>query len=55
MTIITRKATNELLEKAEAGVLTWEQIARSALEYMSEDDVSDMANREGFIEDDTNE
>lgn len=39
----TRKVTNELMEMAEGGSLTWEMIARAALVYMSEREVADMA------------
>ena len=38
-----RESTNELLELAEEGVISWETIARSCLCYLSEDDVADMA------------
>ena len=47
-----RKATNKVIEMAEAGVLSWETIARAALNYMSEDEVADMAQYNEFIEDD---
>ena len=46
-----RKATNKVIEMAEAGVLSWEAIARAALNYMSEDEVAAMAWYNGFIED----
>ena len=46
-----RKATNKVIELAEAGVLSWETIARAALDYMSEDEVADMAQCNGFIDD----
>ncbi len=39
----TRTYTCGLLELAEQGVIDWEAIARSALAYMSEDEVEDMA------------
>lgn len=48
---ITRKTTCELISKATNGELSWEQIARAALDYMSEADVTDMATAEGFIPD----
>ena len=38
-----RKATNEVIELAEQGVISWESVALAALRYMSEDDVADMA------------
>ncbi len=41
-----RDFTNALIEDAEAGIISWEDIARSALDYMSEDDVRDMAESE---------
>ena len=47
-----RKATNKVIEMAEEGVLSWETIARAALNYMSEDEVADMAQYNEFIEDD---
>ena len=47
-----RKATNKVIEMAEKGVLSWETIARAALNYMSEDEVADMAQYNEFIEDD---
>ena len=50
-----RKATNKLIEMAEAGVLSWEAIARAALDYMSEDEVADMAQCNEFIEDEEEE
>ena len=50
-----RKATNKVIEMAEEGVLSWEAIARAALDYMSEDEVADMAWYNGFIEDEDEE
>lgn len=38
-----RASTIKLMELADEGILTWEQIGRACLVYMSEDDVSDMA------------
>jgi hypothetical protein len=38
-----RKATLEIIELAEQGLITWESVALAALRYMSEDDVADMA------------
>lgn len=39
-----RRITNKVLEMAEEGMISWESLALMALKYMSEDDVSDMAN-----------
>ena len=50
-----RKATNKVIELAETGVLSWETIARAALDYMSEDEVADMAQCNEFIEDEDEE
>ena len=47
-----REATEKLIDLAEEGVLSWEAIARAALNYMSEDEVADMAQYNEFIEDD---
>ena len=47
-----REATEKLIDFAEEGVLSWETIARAALDYMSEDEVADMAQCNEFIEDD---
>ena len=38
-----RASTIKLMELADECILTWEQIGRACLVYMSEDDVSDMA------------
>lgn len=39
----TRTFTCGLIDLAESGVVSWESIARSCLDYMSEPDVEDMA------------
>ena len=46
-----REATEKLINLAEEGVLSWEAIARAALNYMSEDEVADMAQCNEFIDD----
>lgn len=46
----TRKSTCKLLELAEQGVITWEQVARDAMSYMSEDEVADMARINGYFD-----
>lgn len=38
-----RRQTNRLLEMADDGVISWQSLAEAALEYMSEDDVADLA------------
>lgn len=50
-----RKATNKVIEMAEEGVLSWETIARAALNYMSEDEVAAMAQCNDFIEEEEND
>ena len=47
---MARKATNKLLEMVDEGLLDARTVLRSALCYMSEDDVADMARREGYTE-----
>lgn len=47
----SRRATRRVLELAEEGVLLWEQIARDCLNYMSEDDVKDMSEGNGYFDD----
>ena len=41
----------KLIDLAESGVLDWETIAREALQAMSEDDIEDMANGAGWLDD----
>ena len=41
----------KLIDLAESGVLDWETIAREALQVMSEDEVEDMANGAGWLDD----
>lgn len=54
---MAKEATCELIEMAELGVLSWEMIARECLQYMSEDEVRDMAESNDWIdsEDDSEE
>lgn len=47
----SRDWTNEVIARADEGILSWEQIARAALDYMSEDDVEDMARSNELVED----
>ena len=46
----TRQNTNALIEAVKDGLVTWEAIARAALTYMSEDDVTDMAHSNFLLE-----
>ena len=46
-----REYTNKIVEMAEEGIIGWEDIARAALNYMSEDNVRDMAYDNMFLED----
>lgn len=46
---IARQATNEIVEMAEDGIFSWEQLAKSCLSYMSEDEVREMGEDEGFL------
>ena len=43
--------SEKLIDLAESGVLDWETIACEALQVMSEDDVEDMANDAGWLDD----
>ncbi len=45
----SRAYTCKLIELAEEGVLTWEQIARDALGWMSEDEVQQFALRNDYV------
>ena len=47
---MSRQYTIKLIELAEEGIVSWESIAKSAMMYMSEADVQDMAECEGFVE-----
>jgi hypothetical protein len=52
---MTREYTNQLLEMIEEGILDAEEVLRSALIYMSEAEVEDMAKQEGFIDEEDEE
>jgi len=47
---MAREATCELIDMAENGAISWETIARECLQYMSEDDVRDMAESNDWID-----
>ena len=44
-----REVTNRIYDAVDAGELSWEQVARGALQYMSEDDIAEMAHNEEFF------
>ena len=52
---MTRKITNEILELLEEGVLQPDTVIMACLKYMSEDEVRDMANINGFLENEEDE
>lgn len=45
----TRKITNRIYDAVDEGMLSWEQVAKGALSYMSEDDIAEMAHNEEFF------
>ena len=47
---MARSATCELIEMAENGMIGWDTIARECLQYMSEDEVRDMAEYNDWID-----
>ena len=51
MTVNVRRTTNRLIELAEDGVISWEDLARTALNWLSEDDVTHMARVNEFLPD----
>ena len=50
---MVREYTNKLIELGETDMVSWERIARAALEYMSEDEVKDLYKCEFDDEDET--
>ena len=46
----SRKVTTALIESAEGGIVSWEDIARNALGFMSEQDVAEMARAYDMVE-----
>jgi hypothetical protein len=48
----TRKATCQVLDLAEQGVIDWESLARDALNWMSEEEVNQFAQHNGYIVED---
>ena len=55
MKIKTRETTTRLIELCQQGVLDPMSVLESALQCMSEDDVSDMAYSEGFLNEEDEE
>lgn len=49
MSVKVRFITNKLIELAEEGTITWEQIAQAALTFMSEHDVAEMSSANEFF------
>lgn len=52
---MSRKYTNLVLEKVEQGLLDHIQVLRDALMYMSEDELEDFAESNGYAEDEEDE
>ena len=48
----SRKVTRQVIDLAEQGVLCWEQIARDALNWMSEAEVAEFADANQYLETD---
>ena len=46
----SRAATNELIEQAEEGIIDWEVLARTALNWMEDAEVREFAEVNGFLE-----
>ena len=47
---LSRPVTSELLDLAEQGLLTWEQLARDALGWMSEAEVQQFAQANDYLQ-----
>lgn len=52
---MARSATCELIEMAENGMIAWESIARECFQYMSEDEVRNMAEYNDWIDSEDDE
>ena len=52
---LSRPVTSELLDLAEQGVLTWEQLARDALGWMSEAEVQRFAQSNDYLQEQEHE
>jgi hypothetical protein len=51
----SRPVTTEVLDLAEQGVIDWESLARDALDWMSEEEVNQFAQHNGYIVEDDDE
>ncbi len=51
----SRPVTSELLDLAEQGLLTWEQLARDALGWMSEAEVQRFAQANDYLQEQEHE
>jgi aldehyde:ferredoxin oxidoreductase len=51
----SRPVTSELLDLAEQGVLSWEQLARDALGWMSEAEVQQFAQANDYLQEQEDE
>ena len=51
----SRPVTSELLDLAEQGLLTWEQLARDALGWMSEAEVQKFAQANDYLQEQEDE
>jgi hypothetical protein len=47
----SRSVTNEVLDLAEQGVISWESLARDCLRWMSESEVAEFARIHDLVED----
>ncbi len=52
---LSRPVTSELLDLAEQGLLTWEQLARDALGWMSEAEVQRFAQANDYLQEQEHE
>jgi hypothetical protein len=50
-----RQYTNRLIELVEEGILDAEDVMKACLSYMSESEVQDLCESEGYIEEDEDE
>ena len=46
--MVTRRITNDVISAVEDGFVSWEEVARACLSYMSEDEVAELADFEDW-------